>query len=83
MPEDVRPTVQTMIDKLDNEILTDEIGFATVNRLQGVSVCIGTKTDSAARYQVESVAEFFAWLDHAASLLAPIGPPTRRTGVTA
>ncbi len=63
--------------------VTDEIGFATVNRLHGVSVCIGTKSDSAARYQVESVAEFFAWLDHAASRLAPLGQPTRRTGVTA
>jgi len=62
--------------------VTDEVGFASVNRLDGVSVCIGTKADSAARHQVESVAKFSAWLDHAAGLLAPEEQPTTRKGVT-
>ncbi len=42
--------------------VTDEDGFATVNRLGGLSIRVGDGSDSAARFQLADEAAVFAWL---------------------
>jgi trehalose 6-phosphate phosphatase len=42
--------------------LTDEHGFAAVNALDGISVCVGDRVPSAATYRLRSVGEALDWL---------------------
>jgi trehalose 6-phosphate phosphatase len=43
--------------------VTDEDGFAAVNRLNGHSIRIGNGDDTAAKYRIPSVAALLTWLD--------------------
>jgi trehalose 6-phosphate phosphatase len=47
--------------------VTDEDGFAAVNELGGLSIRVGANGVTSARWRVENVEEFLAWLE--ASLL--------------
>ena len=49
--------------------VTDEAAFAVVNALEGLSVQVGCKPDTAARYHVESVSDVLSWLDGLAEFL--------------
>jgi trehalose 6-phosphate phosphatase len=42
--------------------LTDEDGFASVNRLQGISIKVG-QGDTQARYRVQDREELLSWLN--------------------
>jgi trehalose 6-phosphate phosphatase len=42
--------------------VTDEAGFAIVNRMGGISIRVGDGAASAARYRAPGVAGLFAWL---------------------
>ncbi|MCF7222398.1 trehalose-phosphatase [Marilutibacter chinensis] len=44
--------------------VTDEHGFEIVNRLSGVSVLVGDRTETSARYRLESPATVRAWLEN-------------------
>jgi len=44
--------------------VTDEDGFAAVNRLDGESIRVGDGKSTAARYQIESVNQLLGWLEH-------------------
>lgn len=53
--------------------VTDESGFKTVNAMGGVSVVVGSRTPSEARYRLASPSAVIAWLeDTAASLLSSV-----------
>lgn len=43
--------------------VTDEAGFAAVNRLKGHSIRIGDEAKTAARYRIPAVAALLAWLE--------------------
>ena len=43
--------------------VTDEDGFAAVNRLGGLSLRVGPPADSAATYRIEGVEPLLAWLE--------------------
>lgn len=45
--------------------ITDEAGFATVERLGGFGVLVGTERPTAARYRLENVAAVRTWLSEA------------------
>lgn len=57
--------------------VTDEDGFAAVNRLGGHSIRVGDADRSSARWRIASVAELHAWLD---DLAAGAGRCARMTG---
>ena len=42
--------------------VTDEDGFEVVNALQGISIRVGSGSETAARYTLESVADVRSWL---------------------
>ncbi len=44
--------------------ITDEDGFAAVNRLGGESLRVGPPGDSAARYRLDGVEALLEWLEH-------------------
>jgi trehalose 6-phosphate phosphatase len=48
--------------------LTDEVGFATANRLGGISVRIGDAARTAARWRISSVAALMEWLESAGNV---------------
>ena len=41
---------------------TDEDGFTMVNRLGGISVCVGARADTVASYRIPSVVDVLDWL---------------------
>jgi len=43
--------------------LTDEYGFAAVNALDGISICVGDRAPSCARWRLHSVEAALQWLD--------------------
>ena len=43
--------------------VTDEDAFGAVNELGGVSVCVGERPDTRARYRLHSVADVHRWLE--------------------
>lgn len=45
--------------------LTDEYGFAAVNALDGISVCVGDRAPSCARWRLHSVDAALRWLQEA------------------
>lgn len=49
--------------------VTDEDGFAVVNKMAGMSVRVGDAANSAARWQLANVSELRAWLKSALRLL--------------
>jgi trehalose 6-phosphate phosphatase len=49
--------------------LTDEYGFAVVNELGGMSIRVGRSADSAAKWQLDNVADLRCWLQSALDLL--------------
>jgi trehalose 6-phosphate phosphatase len=51
--------------------VTDEDGFATVNRLGGLSIRVGAEANSHARYSLPSVHDVLAWLGSVANALSP------------
>ena len=50
--------------------VTDEDGFATVNGLGGLSIRVGSGTNSKARYTIASVHHVLEWLEGVAATLA-------------
>jgi trehalose 6-phosphate phosphatase len=44
--------------------ITDEDGFAAVNRMGGESLRVGPPGDSAARYRLDGVEALLEWLEH-------------------
>ena len=50
--------------------LTDEDGFAVVNRHGGVTVCVWDGAPTAARWRVASVSDLLAWLSAAPAAIA-------------
>ena len=43
--------------------VTDEDAFDAVNALNGISVCVGERSDTRARYRLHSVADVHRWLE--------------------
>ena len=49
--------------------VTDEAGFATINKMDGISIRVGDGTPTCAQYDGASVAAIHAWLDAVAEAL--------------
>ena len=54
--------------------VTDEDGFAVVNRLGGCSVRVGDSPRSLARWKLPDVAAVIAWLEELAEYVEEDGP---------
>ena len=52
--------------------VTDEDGFAAVNRRRGISIQVGVRSPTVARWRARSVADLRVWL---ADLPARLGKP--------
>lgn len=61
--------------------LTDEHGFAAVNALDGVSILVGSRSSSAARYHLHDPAALREWLQHVAVALASPRSATAASGM--
>jgi trehalose 6-phosphate phosphatase len=53
--------------------VTDEDGFAAVNRRHGLSIRVGDGEPSAARFRIEDVTAALAWLETVAAATAEAG----------
>lgn len=63
------PTFRNRVPVFIGDDLTDEHGFDAVNALDGISVLVGTRTPTGARYRIESPSALRAWLLGAATRL--------------
>jgi trehalose 6-phosphate phosphatase len=62
--------------------LTDEHAFAAVNRIDGISVRVGAREPSQARFTLSSPAAVQAWLGRVRDALDAAAPDTNTEGVS-
>jgi trehalose 6-phosphate phosphatase len=60
--------------------VTDEAGFATINRLNGISIRVGDGADTCARHVGASVVAIHRWLDDAVRTIAGHARGIKETG---